>query len=96
MIHLGTGLPFDLYHWYTSKTLITFNKYNGKIGGSQSSGVALDLHDGYYFWKYEDLSPSLPFICQAPLKDIGCHEPGQLYEGNASQTEIFLGVQRAC
>jgi len=82
--HSGSGLTLDV--WYTSKDPIIFNKYYGEIDGSQSSGVALDLHDGYYFWKYEDLSTSLPFICQAPSQNIGCLQAGERYEGSASQT----------
>jgi hypothetical protein len=77
---------FDL--WYTSRQPITFNKFSGQLQTSQSSGVALDLHDGYYFWNYEDLNSPLPFICQVPLKDIGCIKPGEKYEGSASQTAI--------
>ena len=75
---------FDL--WYTSRQPITFNKFFGQLQTSQSSGVALDLHDGYYFWNYEDLNSPLPFICQVALKDIGCIKPGEQYEGSASQT----------
>ena len=67
---------------------ITFNKFSGQLQTSQSSGVVLDLHDGYYFWNYEDLNTPLPFICQVPLKDIGCIKPGEKYEGSASQTAI--------
>ena len=82
--HSGSGLTLDV--WYTSKDPIIFNKYYGEIDGSQALGVALDLHDGYYFWKYEDLSTSLPFICQAPSQNIGCLKAGERYEGSASQT----------
>ena len=86
LTHSGAGLTLDL--WFTSKDPIIFNKYYGQLGGSQSSGVALDLHDGYYFWKYEDLSSSLPFICQAPSQDIGCLKQGEKYQGSASQTKF--------
>ena len=86
LTHSGSGLTLDV--WFTSKDPIIFNKYYGQIDGSQSSGVALDLHDGYYFWKYEDLSSSLPFICQAPSQDIGCLKQGEQYQGSASQTRF--------
>ena len=39
-----------------------------------------------FIWKYEDLSTSLPFICQAPSQNIGCLKSGVRYEGSASQT----------
>ena len=67
------GLQLNI--WHASKDPIKFeNFYNKNPHFQPSSGIAIYFHDDYYFWKYQDLYMALPFICQAPLKDIGCLE----------------------
>ena len=73
--------------WYESQEPITFNKFYAQSESSQSSGVILELHDDYYFWKSNNLSMALPFICEAPFKEIGCLEHGVDYQGNASRSK---------
>ena len=85
------GLQLNL--WHASKEPIIFdNFYNKNPHFQPSNGIALYFHDDYYFWKYQDLYMALPFVCQAPLKDIGCLEDpldqSNQYEGTASITEF--------
>ena len=75
--------------WFGSQEPITFNKFYSDSQGSQSSGVVLELHNDYYFWTSKNLTVLLDFICEAPLKDVGCLEDyGSNYQGNASRTEF--------
>ena len=86
-----TNSPADLTLdlWYSSRDPIEYRKFlDEQLRVSQSSGVALDLHNEYYFWKLEDLSLPLPFICQAPHIDIGCLTLGEQYVGSASKSRF--------
>ena len=57
--------------WHSSQEIINFKKFYKQMPSLQSEGIALYLQDGYYYWKYQDLFMALPFICEAPLQNIG-------------------------
>ena len=81
------GLKFGV--WFGSQDPIDFNKFYSQSESSQSTGVVLGLHNDYYYWFSKNLSMDLPFICEAPFKDIGClQDHGADYQGNASRTEF--------
>ena len=86
-----TNSPADLTLdlWYSSRDPIEYRKFlDEQLRVTQLSGVALDLHNEYYFWKLEDLSLPLPFICQALQIDVGCLSPDKQYTGSASQSKF--------